>query len=72
MKRILESIDNYLLIKEKDENIRSCHKAVSKNTSIEEIIEIIVKNKNKQEEILLSLDKDKREQIQKFIDGEIL
>jgi len=72
MKRILESIDNYLLILEKDENIRSCLKAVSKNSSIKEIIEIIVKNKNKQEEILLSLDKDKREQVQKFIDGGIL
>jgi hypothetical protein len=72
MKHILNSIDNYLLIKEKDEIIRAHLSSISKDYSINEIIEIIKKDKTRMNEIISSLSEDKRNQIEIFIEGGII
>jgi hypothetical protein len=72
MKHILNSIDNYLLIKEKDETIRAHLSSISKDHSINELIEIIKKDKTRMNEIISSLSEDKRNQIEIFIEGGII
>jgi hypothetical protein len=68
MKQLLDKIDKYLLIQEKNEAILLSLKS---NNNIKDIIEIVRKSDDR-DKTLSMFDKEVREQIQKLIDGGIL